>query len=99
MSGMKFREIGGVWGATVGFMTPIMALFIRSILPERMSSVVHHLRQEVFSYPFFYSYMFLTVPVAFAVFGFYLGSARDKVMQQNAQLERLNAILRNQSRT
>lgn len=96
---MKFKETGGLWGAIIGFSAPIIALFVRSILPQEVGFVMEQVKQEIFRSPFFYSYMFLTVPVAFGLFGFFLGNSRDKVLEQNAQLERLNTILRNQSRT
>src|SRR5687768_11765511 len=99
MCAMKFKEVGGVWGAVIGFSAPVMALFIRSLMPDKVGFVMEQVKKEVFEYPFFYSYMFLTVPVAFGLFGFFLGHSRDKVIEQNSQLERLNSILRNQSRT
>src|SRR3989344_4842498 len=96
---MKFKEIGGIWGAVIGFSAPVAALFIRGLMPEKMGFVMDQVKREISGYPFFYSYMFLTVPVAFGLFGFFLGNSRDKVLEQNAQLERLNTIFRNQSRT
>lgn len=94
-----YRERGGLLGAVIGFTVPLIALLLRTLLPSKLEFLRLGLYQEVMEYPLYYAYMFLTVPLILGLFGYYLGHLRDRLARQYVSLERLNAILRNQSRT
>lgn len=60
---------------------------------------VSRMEAEIHENLYFYTYMTVTTPVAFMVFGGYLGNLIDRIRSQNSTLQHLMAIVQKQSVT
>ena len=92
-----FRRAGVVAGLLLGIFAPAGCLVIRYLLNGEPTLV--WMLEEWNQQEYFYLYMLISIPIAFGVFGYFLGSLRDRVLYQNIALERMNTTLKTQSLT
>lgn len=88
---------GSIAGVVLGLGAPVGSLVLRMAFFGHVD--LHWIRQEVLDNFYYYAYMTFLTPVAFGLFGHYLGELNDKVFSQKVKLESLASVLENQSMT
>lgn len=71
----NYKISGAVLGIVLGLGSPFGGLFLRMIFSKQLSRA--WIYGELASNFFFYLYMLLTVPLLFAIFGFFFGYLMD----------------------
>lgn len=95
---MKNLTAGGsIAGIILGLGAPVGSLVLRMVFFGQWD--LHWIRQEVTDHFYYYAYMTFLTPIAFSLFGHYLGELNDQVLSQKIKLESLMSVLENQSMT
>ena len=95
--GFSHRWKGSILGAVLGLGAPAGSLFFRMLNAGGLDW--GWIRQEIDGHFYFYAYMFFLTPLAFGLFGYYLGWLNDKISAQKKSYEALASVLKNQSMT
>lgn len=95
--GKGCKKHGFLIGIVLGFGAPAGSLLVRAFLKGTFNH--EWVSAEVSRHSFFYSYMILTTPIVFSVFGYIMGFLLDKLSAQKRSLEAVNVVLEGQSVT
>ncbi len=92
---LRTKWLGALMGGLVGLGAPIGSIFFHQLFSGGWS--FEAAVQEVRGHLFYYDYMVVATPLIFSAFGFYLGTLKDRVTEQNDLLERLNSLLQQEA--
>lgn len=97
MKTTSLKKSGWIAGALLGLGAPVGSLLFETAFFGNMD--FGRMAQKMSDHSYYYTYMTLLTPLAFGMFGAYLGSLNDRIRQQKKSLESMVGILETQSMT